>query len=138
MKLQIVRPDQESIENYTRIDIAPNTIDLSMVSDNECTSILANDILDSFSVENIPSLLEQLVKKIRMRGELIIGGTDIRLFCKFVVNDQMDELSATRLLGSLQSMTVFSHTTNSLKDLGLNIVSTQISGSHYEVKASRG
>lgn len=137
MKLQIVKPDQESIENYTRIDTTPNAIDLSTVSDNECTSILANDILDSFSIENIPSLLAQLVKKIRMRGELIIGGTDIRLFCKLVVNDQMDELSATRLLESVQSMTVFSHTVNGLKDLGLKIVSTQINGSHYEIKASR-
>ena len=138
MKLQIVKPEQESIENYTRVDVAPNTIDLSVASDNECTSILANDVLDSFSVENVPSLLAQLVKKIRMGGELIVGGTDIKLFCKFVVNDQIDELSATRLLGSVQSMTTLSHTVGSLMELGLKIVSSQVNGVHYEIKASRG
>ena len=138
MKLQIVKPEQESIENYTRVDVAPNTIDLSVAADNECTSILANDVLDSFSVENVPSLLAQLVKKIRMGGELIVGGTDIKLFCKFVVNDQIDELSATRLLGSVQSMTTLSHTVGSLTELGLKIVSSQVNGVHYEIKASRG
>lgn len=138
MRLQIVKPEQESIENYTRVDVAPNTIDLSVVSDNECTSILANDVLDSFSVENVPSLLAQLVKKIRMGGELVVGGTDIRLFCKFVTNDQIDELSATRLLGSIQSMTTLNHTVGILMELGLKIVSSQINGVHYEIKASRG
>jgi len=138
MKLQIVKPEQESIEGYTRVNVAPNTIDLSVVSDNECTSILANDVLDSFSVENVPGLLTQLVKKIRMGGELIVGGTDIRLFCKFVVNDQIDELSATRLLGSVQSMTALNHTMGSLMELGLKIASSQVNGVHYEIKASRG
>jgi predicted SAM-dependent methyltransferase len=138
MKLQVVKPEQESIENYTRVDVSPNAIDLSVAADNECSSILANDVLDSFSVENVPSLLAQLVKKVRMGGELIVGGTDIRLFCKFVTNDQIDELSATRLLGSVQSMTTLSNTAGGLIELGLKIVSSQINGVHYEIKASRG
>ena len=80
MKLHIVKPEQESIENYTRVDANPDSLDLSKVSDNECTMILANDILDLFHIDNLPQLLEHLVKKIRMGGELVVGGTDVRLF----------------------------------------------------------
>lgn len=138
MKLQIVKPEQESIENYTRVVVSPNTIDLSTVSDNECTVVLANDILDSFSIDNIPSLLTQLAKKVRMQGELVVGGTDIGLFCKLVTNDQIDTLSAIRLLGTVQSMTTLSQTVGILAELGLNIASSQISGIHYEIKAVRG
>ena len=138
MKLHIVKPEQESIENYTRLDVTSNTLDLSAVSDNECIAILANDILDVFNLDNVHAVIEQLVRKLRMGGELVIGGTDIRLFCKFVANDQIDEPTAARLIGNAQSMTTFDQTSNSLVALGLNILSSQIMGIHYEIKASRG
>ena len=138
MKLHIVKPEQESIENYTRVDANPDSLDLSKVSDNECTMILANDILDLFHIDNVPQLLEHLVKKIRMGGELVVGGTDVRLFGKAVSNDQMDELSASRLIASAQSMTTFEQTSGILKAMGLKMLSAQISGIHYEIKVSRG
>ena len=138
MKLHIVKPGQESIENYVRVEVAPNTLDVSTVSDNECTSIVANDILDLFSIDNIPKVLEHLTTKMRMGGDLVIGGTDVRLFCKYVTNDQVDELSAAQLIGTCESMTTFDQISNTLQSLGLNIVSSQISGMHYEIKAARG
>ena len=138
MKLHIVKPEQESIENYTRVDDNPDGLDLSTVSDNECTVILANDILDWFHIDNVPQLLEHLVKKVRVGGELVVGGTDIRLFGKAVANDQIDEMSAARLIASVQSMTTFDQTSGILKAMGLKILSAQISGIHYEVKVSRG
>lgn len=138
MKLHIVKPGQESIENYTRVEVSPNALDISMVSDNECTSIMANDILDLFSIDNVPKVLGHLSTKMRMGGDLVIGGTDVRLFCKYVTNDQVDELSAAQLIGACESMTTFDHIANILHSAGLSIASSQINGMHYEIKATRG
>jgi len=138
MKLHIVKPGQESIESYARVEVAPNTLDISMLSDNECSSIMANDILDFFSVDNIPKVLEHLTTKMRMGGDLVVGGTDVRLFCKYVTNDQVDELSAAQIIGFCESMATLGQISDILQSLGLNIVSSQISGMHYEIKAARG
>ena len=138
MKLHIVKPGQESIENYTRVEASPNALDISTVSDNECTSIMANDILDLFSIDNIPKVLEHLSTKMRMGGDLVIGGTDVRLFCKYVTNDQVDELSASQLIGVCESMTTCDQISNTLQSLGLRIASSQINGMHYEIKVTRG
>ena len=138
MKLHIVKPGQESIENYERVEITPNALDISTVSDNECTSIMANDILDLFSIDNIPKVLEHLTTKMRMGGDLVVGGTDVRLFCKYVSNDQVGELSAAQLVGNCESMTTLGQISDILQSLGLNIVSSQISGMHYEIKTTRG
>ena len=138
MKLHIVKPGQESIENYTRVEASPNALDISTVSDNECTSIMANDILDLFSIDNIPKVLEHLATKMRMGGDLVIVGTDVRLFCKYVTNDQVDELSAAQLIGVCESMTTCDQISNTLQSLGLRIASSQINGMHYEIKVTRG
>ena len=58
MKIQILRENQQAIENYTKIIVGDNQIDLSSISDNECSFILANDVLDSFSIENIDQLIK--------------------------------------------------------------------------------
>lgn len=137
MKLQIVVPNQPAIENFERVEVRPNSIDLSHISDNECTMILANDIVDSFSVDNIASIVTSLTKKVRMGGEIVVGGTDIRLFCKAVINGQMDEPRACQIVGALQSMSNYAMVEQVLQQLKFQILSTQISGVHFEIKAKR-
>ena len=138
MKIHITRPQEPSIENYKRIEVKDNSLDLSTISDNECESILANELLDSFSVEKIGDVLQAIVKKIRMRGELIIGGTDIRLFAKALINEQVNEMDAARLIEKSQSMTTVDKMAKAVAHLGLEIKSTQIKGIHYDIVATRG
>ena len=138
MKIHILKENQQNIENYKRVTISNNKIDLSNVSDNECSFILANDVCDSFSIEHISELVQGIIKKLRMKGTVVIGGTDIRLFCKNVINGSISELEASKVTESVQSMTTLNETTNLIRSLGLNIESTQMSGIHYEIKANRG
>jgi predicted SAM-dependent methyltransferase len=138
MKIHILKSDQKEIENYKRITVSDDQINLSEISDNECSFILANDVLDSFSVENIGSLITSIIKKLRIKGAVVIGGTDIRLFSKNVINGTISGENAAKIIGSLRSMTTLNDTQNIIKSLGLNIDSTQISGIHYEIKATRG
>lgn len=137
MKLQIVVPTQPSIENFERVEIHPNSMDLSRVSDNECTLILANDAIDYFSVDKIGDLIQSLIKKVRMGGEIVIGGTDVRLFAKMIINDQLDELQACQMIGSIQSLSNMGLVLQVFQQGNFEILSTQISGIHYEIKAKR-
>ena len=138
MKIQILRENQQAIENYTKIIVGENQIDLSSISDNECSFILANDVLDSFSIENIDQLIKSILMKLRINGSIVIGGTDMRLFCKNVTNGSVDTGQASRIIGVDQSMTVLNDIVNLIRSSGLNIESTQITGIHYEIKATRG
>ena len=138
MKIHIVREGQESIENYKKVTVSNNSVDLSDISDNECTFILAGDTLDNFSLENIPLFIQNLTKKVRMGGSLVIGGTDIRLFAKSVINGMTPENEASNMVGLVQSMSIIANTLDIIKSLGMQIESTQINGFHYEVTAKRG
>ena len=137
MKLHVVRPEQEAIGNYTRAIAHNNEINLSQVSDNECEVIMANDVIDSFTLEKIPQLIQTLAKKMRMNGTLVIGGTDVRLLCKLVVNDQLEEAEASNIIGLIKSATSPLQIKSLLQQVGLQVISSQITGVHYELTAKR-
>ena len=137
MKLHIVRPNQDAIENYTKAIALENNINLSEVSDNECEVIMANDVIDSFTLEKIPQLIQTLAKKMRMNGTLVIGGTDVRLLCKLVINDQLEEAEASNIIGLIKSATSPLQIKSLLQQVGLQVISSQITGVHYELTAKR-
>lgn len=137
MKVHIVKPNQQPIEGYQKIEVGPNQMDLGQVADNECTFILANEIADSFSVEQIGGMILALVKKLRMNGEIVVGGTDIRLFSKMVLNQQLGEVDACKMVGQNMSMSNADIVTQILRNENLQIHSVQLSGVHYEVTAKR-
>lgn len=138
MKIHILKENQQQIENFKKVTVSDNQIDLADISDNECSFILANDVLDSFSIENISPFVQSLAKKIRIQGTLVIGGTDIRLFCKYVSNGSINENEASKIIDTVKSMTTLNEAIEFVRALGLNIESTQINGTHYEIKAKRG
>lgn len=138
MKLHIVRPNQDAIENYTKAIALENNINLSEVSDNECEVIMANDIVDAFTIDKIGELVMSLAKKMRMNGTLVLGGTDIRLLCKAIVNDQITEQEGSNIISTLSSASNLALLKSALEGVGLSVLSTQIAGIHYEVTAKRG
>ena len=137
MKIHVLRPDQQAIENFTRVNISNNLVDLTQLSDNECELILANDAIDSYSIDRVAELVHSLVSKLRLGGELVLGGTSIRLFCKQVLNSQLDESQASQIVGSVASLTSPEPLVQVLSSMGLEIVEASMSGIHYEVKAKR-
>tara|TARA_R100001377_G_scaffold70336_1_gene45774 strand:- start:30 stop:446 length:417 start_codon:yes stop_codon:yes gene_type:complete len=138
MKIHVVKPDQEAIENFKKVVCLDNNIDVSEVSDNECELIMANDVIDSFDIPNIEGLLGLLISKLRINGTMVIGGTDLRLLCKSVINDQLSELDASQIISGLKSATSLESLRVAIQSMGLNFVSSQISGVHYELTLKRG
>jgi len=138
MKLQIIRPEQDTIGGYEVAQITqPNSVELSHIVDNSCESILAADLMDSFSSNSVQQVCKALVSKLRLGGEVSIGGTDIRFVSKFLMNGLLDVNSACQIITATYSMSTSDMVVEALKSLGLEIITVHMDGIHYEVKAVR-
>lgn len=144
MKIQLLKNQNDVITGFKPILYQPSSgafidplMGLSQVSDNECSFIMANEIIDDFEISKVTGLIQVLLSKLRLNGELVIGGTDIRLFCKNVANGLIDESSASELIKTKQSMTSMNAVIKIIESLGLKVTLTQMSGIHYEVTCIR-
>jgi hypothetical protein len=137
MKLQILTKTQEAIGGFETLEVGHNAIDLTKIVDNECEVILASDILDCFTSVAMPQLVDALLTKLRLNGELVVGGTDIRVFSKAVTNGLISTEDASNVVTGVHSMTCCQQTREVLTKAGLEIQSVHIEGLHYELKVKR-
>jgi len=137
MKLQILNESQEPIGGFETLEVGHNSVDLTKVVDHECEIILASDILDCFTAVAIPELISALLTKLRINGELVVGGTDIRIFAKAVTNGIISPEEASDIITNAHSMTCCQQTKDVLIDVGLEVQSVHIDGLHYEIKTKR-
>ena len=137
MKLQILKDGQDQIANYSHIVARNNKIDISHIVNNECEQILATDVLDCFTHDGIPELLQALVSKLRMGGEMSVGGTDMRLLCKSIINGSITPTEGSAIISDLYSSSSLQVIQETLEKLGLTVVDTHINGIHFEVKVRR-
>lgn len=138
MKLQIIKKNQEGIGGYEIVKVdQPNTLELTHIIDNSCEIILASDLVDSFHVSVIPQLCQTLLSKLRLGGELVLGGTDVRFFAKYVSNGLIKPSEACNIVCTAYCMSTSDMIKEELAKLNLKIVSIHMDGLHYEVKAER-
>ena len=137
MKIQITTSNQEHIAGYREISIKNGKIDFQEISDNECTHILANNILDIFPAKHAKQCIAELVKKLRLGGTLVVGGTDLRIFSLNVINGMLQPDEASNVIGSVSSMSDAGTISDIIREMNLTIASKQISGVHYEISAER-
>ena len=139
MKVHIVRPGEESIGGFERVEISPAFgVDVSQYSDNEILEIFANDLIDSVPSDQIGVVITSLVRKMRLGGRMVIGGTDLRLFCKMVISGSMNEEAANKIIGKSNCMIPTNLVMDTLRECGLKIQASYINGVHYEIEAKRG
>lgn len=138
MKLHIVSPGEAGIVGY-QLSLCENGgfTGWDAISDNECEMILANHVLDNFALEQIPEVIQGIVRKLRTNGRLNIGGTDIRLFARQVVHSLIPEDEACKLIGAKRSMSNSDVVKDLLVRLGLKIESYIQAGAHYELTCIR-
>jgi len=139
MKIHLVKNEKDAIKGYKAIVYSPakHINNLDLLSDNECDFILAGNIIDDFSLSEVSEVISNLLKKLRINGTITIGGTDLRLFCKNVINGLISESDASELLKTKQSMTNLNMMLETMKSSGLKIQSSKITGVHYEITAVR-
>lgn len=138
MKLQVLKIGQEGISGYDQVVVnQPDNLELSHVIDNSCEIILASDILDLFHPRNTLAVLQSLSSKLRLGGYLIVGGTDVRLFAKSVMNGLLTDIEASSVSSETYAMSSMEFVKEMLLKLNLKIFSVHIDGLHYEIKVVR-
>ena len=137
MKVHVVNKEEDHIKGYEQVEITDQGLNLDKYSDNECSFILASDCLDLLSYENIQNSIVAMRKKMRIGSTLIIGVTDIRIFARAIINESIDLPTANTMLCDKKSFSDVNSISDMLSGLGLTIVTTKISGVHYEIEASR-
>jgi predicted SAM-dependent methyltransferase len=139
MKIHLVKNEKDAIKGYKAIVYSPakHINNLDLLSDNECDFILAGNIVDDFSLSEAGEIISNLLRKLRINGTIAIGGTDLRLFCKSVINNLISESDASELIKTKQSMTNLNIMLETMRSAGLKIQSSKITGVHYEITAVR-
>lgn len=138
MKLHVVKQGDTSIEGYKKIEfLNGNFLGLDDVSNNSSEEIFANDVLDAIPNEFIQQSVAALVGKLRVNGRITVGGTELRLFVKSVLNQGIPEDQAMSIIRTNQSMLNFNKLCELMKSMGLEVETTTINGIHCEVKCVR-
>ena len=137
MKVHVVNKNEENITGYQRVEVNGGVADFQTCSGNECTNILINNCLDSVDFGGVEELLQSARKKLRIGGALVVGGTDIRLLSRAVISGSIDTGKANEILYSKRSCSDVNRVLDILRSLDLTIVSTKVSGIHYEIESTR-
>lgn len=137
MKVHVVNKNEENITGYQRVEIGGGLADFQGCADNECTDILINNNLDSVDFNGVETLLQQARKKLRLGGTLVAGGTDIRLLSRAVISGAIAPDKANEVLYSKRSCSDVNRVIDILRSLDLTIISTKVSGMHYEIESTR-
>ena len=137
MKIHILEKGGEPIGGYSVVELKDGKADMGSLSDNECESILASDVVDHIDIQNVHEFLVDARKKMRMGASIIVGGTDIRLLSRAIINNQIDVMEANSLVYSKRSCSDINSVLSILQAVGLTIVSTKMIGIHYEIEAKR-
>lgn len=139
MKIHLVKSQDSAIKGYTPIlySASIKLNNLESLSDNQGEFILASDLLDEFPLQEIPSVIQGLLKKLRLNGTIVVGGTDVRIFCKNLVNSTLNETDASAMIQAKQSMSNVQEVIKLMQQFGLKIQASRIMGTHYEITAIR-
>lgn len=137
MKVHIVRPNEDAIEGFDKVEVSMFGLNLDQYSNNEVQEIFANDLIDSIKFSDIANTIGLLVSKMRKNGRVVVGGTDLRMVAKMVINGSMPEQQANVLIEKSKSMTSCSGIADVLRQHGLKILASYINGVHYEIEAQR-
>lgn len=136
-KLQVLQKNQEPVQGFDTVLVDRNNLDLGQIINNECDYILASDVMDSFNADAAGQLIQALVSKLRLNGELVVGGTDVRIFARYVANGQIAPIDASNIVTNSHSMTTSEQVKEICVQLNLAVQSIHFDGLHYEVKVKR-
>ena len=85
---KIIRDDISNIDKY--------------VDDSELEELVAIDVIDYMSIKEAPQVIENWVRKIRIGGKIILGGSDLLEICKSFSEHKIDISEANSLIHGTQ------------------------------------
>jgi hypothetical protein len=137
MKIHITENVEKMIEGYNMFPIVYGKIDLSGVPDNSLTEIIAIDAIDSIPSSLLPQFIESLVKKMRMGCSFILGGLELGLLSRNVTSGKLSSFNFNDIMSTKKSVYSSKDIVNLLKSYDITIDNINITGTNYEISASR-
>lgn len=137
MKIQVIHGNDEAIEGFTVIDIQRGIFQLSEIINNSCTEIMLINCLDLVDGETASNILYTACQKIRLGGKITITGIDIKVICRNVLNNQINNDVLNNTLANIKSFRSVADIESVLKNYNLTIDTIALKGHIYEIKASR-
>jgi hypothetical protein len=155
MKINLLYNSNNLLSGYLNIDplsseddiqsgkkVQGNIFDLNWaVEDAECTSIVAEDIINYVPAENIAQVLDNWVRKLRHNGTIIITGVDLYEVCRGINGRYIDLENANQLFygetGEKKSILSGSDLTRALEECGLKIIKNRYNSYKYTIEAER-
>ena len=137
MKIQITENIDKAIENYTVVPILYGKIDLSLTPNNSVTHIVAIDAIDSVPDTLLVEFISNIVQKMRLGCQIILGGTELSAISKDVVNNNITTQDYNKLIFGKRGIYRSGDIINLLNQANLTINNVQIKGYKYELTASR-
>jgi hypothetical protein len=112
---------------------------------SECTNIVAEDIIDYCSSNDVNGLLTHWISKLRHGGTLVVGGNNLTELCRLYNNKVMSLMDFNLALFGLQrqphefkqSCVNVEELVASLQEYGLVITKKHVIGHKYIVEAMR-
>jgi hypothetical protein len=137
MKVHITENIDMVLQDHKMIPIIYGKIDLGSLPDNSAQSIVAIDALDSIPANLIPEFFQKVSKKMRFESILTVGGLELGLLSKDVVNGKISSSDYNGLIYNKRGVYTVLDIVNILSQLNLKIESVSIKGYNYEIKATR-
>ena len=138
MKLMIQNLGQEEVADFTNMFIdAQGDVDLSNVSDNECEDIVLKDVLNMVPIEKTANFISGVGKKLRKGGRMHMNGLDLRIFCRRVLKNEVDDVTFNKIMKDRQSVVSLPVIRNIVAGTGLIVERAVIKGDTYELVVSR-
>ena len=116
-----------------------------LVMDSECHEIIAEDVLDFLEKEDAKIALSNWARKLRHKGKIIVGGTDIHETCKQFFHKVIPLEDFNKIIhGTLENPweVKLSHNTllglqEELEGLGIKILKRRINGLNMVIEGER-
>lgn len=137
MKIHVTENIDQALEGYTIIPILYGKVDVGAIPNNAATSIIAIDAMDSVPTKFFDEFIKNIIQKMRINGELILGGTDLAIISRDVVNRKISCDDYNELIFSKRGIYNSDHVIDVLRSAGLSIETVILNGYNYEIKVTR-
>lgn len=110
-----------------------------IVDNNECTEIIAGELINFVPVEKVFTVLTHVCMKLRHGGRITIGGIDCRMIALGVFNGGLDPKEFNNILYAEghKSALPMNDMAALLSKIGLVVTSREMNGVSYLISAER-
>lgn len=135
MKIHISENLDQTIQGFTTVPIVEGEVNLDIIPNNSASFIVAIDATDS--VNNILKFIDNVCSKMRLGGEMCIGGLDIFAVSRGLLSGGLNLEDYNNLTNNKRGVYDSKFISDQLQSHGLTINSIVYKGYNYEVIAKR-